>query len=438
MDSTIQSRSILEEFTLPNATHYGGFNLLSDFATQLGLDKQLERRFSEMKAPWSVHSMPLVLRYLIDGYALGMERVWHFEDLEKDPLLLAKRGVDSLPDHTTLYRDLERFRAEGAVERLKSVSRPWIRKALKRERRGVLEFDTVVETVYGQQEGAVVGYNPHKRGRPSYKILICRERLSGLNVGNVLKPGNTGDPTDFRSFLEEVLSLRPRWKRWLARLDAGFGYESVLSELERHRGLGYVVKLRLDCALQKEIWKRITSRWRKVETADPDEEVEVLSFDYHPEAWSRARRVVVQRRKNPANPQGHLWDGLAFNYSAYVTDRMWAEQDVVAFYYQRAAVETHVCELRDDLGTDRITSQWFAANAADLELKCLAHNLLVLFQRHVLGLDHHYRAKTIRRRFLHVVGKVVRHSGQVRLKLDVSCPWREKLPTFRERLAAFA
>lgn len=37
------------------------------------------------------------------------------------------------------------------------LSQPWI-----------LDMDVTVKPLYGKQEGAVVGYNPHKPGRPSH------------------------------------------------------------------------------------------------------------------------------------------------------------------------------------------------------------------------------------------------------------------------------
>jgi hypothetical protein len=37
------------------------------------------------------------------------------------------------------------------------LSEPWI-----------LDVDVTVKPIYGHQEGAVVGYNPHKPGRPSH------------------------------------------------------------------------------------------------------------------------------------------------------------------------------------------------------------------------------------------------------------------------------
>jgi hypothetical protein len=44
----------------------------------------------------------------------------------------------------------------------------------------VLDVDTTVEPLYGHQEGAEVGYNPGKRGRPSHSLhtyLMANVRL---------------------------------------------------------------------------------------------------------------------------------------------------------------------------------------------------------------------------------------------------------------------
>jgi len=47
------------------------------------------------------------------------------------------------------------------------LSEPWI-----------LDVDTTVKPLYGHQEGAVVSYNPHKRGRPSYRYHGYSARLT--------------------------------------------------------------------------------------------------------------------------------------------------------------------------------------------------------------------------------------------------------------------
>jgi hypothetical protein len=90
--------------------------------------------------------------------------------------------------------------------------------------------------------------------------------------------------------------------------------------------------------------------------------------------------VVLLRRRDPENPQGHLWDAAGYNYAAYVTNLDWTPADIVAFYDKRADMEKAIHELKEDFGIDRIASSQFGANAADLESKILAFNLLVLYQ----------------------------------------------------------
>jgi len=74
----------------------------------------------------------------------------------------------------------------------------------------VLELDSTVETVYGSQEGAEVGYNPQKPGRSSYPPQLCRERRTGLTLWSRLRRGNTVSANDFVSFLEENWQVVPK------------------------------------------------------------------------------------------------------------------------------------------------------------------------------------------------------------------------------------
>lgn len=62
----IVNKKVNEEFTLKNATIYGGYNLLSDYLAENGLDGLLEQQLSGMKAPWATYSMPVICRTLIE------------------------------------------------------------------------------------------------------------------------------------------------------------------------------------------------------------------------------------------------------------------------------------------------------------------------------------------------------------------------------------
>ena len=130
----IANRKVHETVTLRRATRYGGFNALSDFVAAQGIDRALVDAFGSDKAPWATYSLPETLRHLLDGYLLGVERVWHFAELEREPLLCVKRARDRLPDYTLLYRDLARFETPGALSRLRTVGEGLLRNSGRDER----------------------------------------------------------------------------------------------------------------------------------------------------------------------------------------------------------------------------------------------------------------------------------------------------------------
>lgn len=424
----LANRKVHEVFTLRRATRYGGFNALSDFVAAQGIDRALITEFGRDKAPWATYSLAETLRHLLDGALLGIERVWHFAELEQEPLLCVKRARARLPDYTLLYRDLARLADTERLGRLRGISEGLLRRALADQPWYTLDCDSTVETVYGEQDGARPGPNPHKRGRASYHPLLCRERKSGLMVNSRLRPGDTGSATDAVAFISQSVARLPHSRRRsvLIRADRGFDHEALYARCEA-RGWHYLVKLRVTADLASAIWRHaVEGRWRRLDTDDAMT-VEVSEFRFQRRCWARARRVVLTRRRDAEQPQGHLWDAAGFNYAAYVTDLDGPPEDLAACYDKRADMEKAIHELKEDFGIDRITSSAFGANAADLELKVLAYNLLVLYQQRV-GWAVRQRAKTVRRRLIAIAGQLIRTAGQWVLKLAAEWGDRGRRP----------
>jgi hypothetical protein len=443
-DEEIVNKKIKEESTLKNATMYGGYNLFSDYLGSNYLDRLLEQELAGIKAPWATYHMPMVCRTLIDGYALGLKNIYQFEDIENDPLLSAKRGLEKLPDQTVLRKDLiNHFETDDDVNRLRRVKVKQVTTELKRlDGHLVLEYDSAVETGYGCQEGLETGYNPHKPGRASYHPQFCRERRSGLSLWSRLRPGNTVSSTDFISFLDESWQVIPkRFKRKrkafckvLTRMDSGYESEDIMSWNE-NRAVGYVIKMTMKGELYSEIFFIPKRSYRKIDTEAG--KVEVFSFDFKRDAWSKERRMVVVRWKEEADRnQRNLFDELGYSYSVFVTNLNWDEEDIYRFYDKRADVENHIREGKYDYFIDHISTENFHANAADLELRLLAMNQLILFTRNVLKQDAPRPfASTVRRKWLMIPAKLREGSRQLLLKLLDRHPYRDVWISYRETLA---
>ena len=89
----------------------------------------------------------------------------------------------------------------GALSRLRTAGEVLLRRALADQPWYTLDGDSTVETVYGEQDGARPGPNPHKRGRAACHPRLCRERKSGLLVPSQRRPGDTGSAPGAVEFL---------------------------------------------------------------------------------------------------------------------------------------------------------------------------------------------------------------------------------------------
>lgn len=415
-------RTLPQQFDLTGATSLGGLNAAGKFIKSLGIDRELSRRFRDAKAEWAQWPLDQTVRMMIDACLAGIDRLYHFEDLERDPLLCASLGVERLCDTTTLYRDLRRFEDERKLADLKGLVDEQVVDALRGERGAVLEFDSTVESLWGEQEGVEVGPNPHHPGRPSYHPLLARERNSDLVVNHVLRPGDVGTATGIKRFLHHTLDLLGRAGlkdgRVRARLDSGFESDEVMGVLERRR-VGYVVKMRATADVAR--FAACRKGWRHLDV-EADGEIQVLSFMWQRPVWKEPRRIVAVRKRGLDHEQGRLFDDAGWFYSLYVTNLDWSPEDVARFYDKRADVERTICELKNDLAIANIPSASFAANAADLAIKILARNLLILYRDKGLALRTRFRVATLRRRFLLVPGRVVSHAGRLILRLAHDSP----------------
>ena len=374
-ESSKSNVKIAEEFTLRNATLYGGYNLISDFLTSMGLQRMIGNNLSITKAHWAEYPLAEVVQWFLEGYLCGLQRPSHFESLEDDPLWTAKSGRQKLPDHTSFNKDLKRFTTEESVRDLRGLLVSVADRDLSKRDGLVLDFDSSVETVYGHQEGAAIGYNPHKHGRASYHPLLVFDGVSAQALNAQLRPGDTNSATDAVAFIHETLAMYPGRNR-KARLDRGFDSNEIMETLEAG-GVGYVIKLKDRQVLAAAIMEIPRKHW-KVLRRDEGERIEIARFWYQANSWSCRRRAVVVRKQTDEGPQKSFWDEWGYSYSSFVTNLDWKPLDVYHFYNHRGTAELYIKEEKLGFGIDRIPTGEFFPNAANLVLKLIAYNLGLL------------------------------------------------------------
>ena len=106
-------------------------------------------------------------------------------------------------------------------------------------------------TVFGNQEGAEIGYNSRYRGKRSYNTLLCMEANSSYLWDAELRRGNAGTwerrlellDTCFANVSAEIREVR-------VRVDAGFGLNLVFDAVES-RFAEYAVVARMTLSLKR-------------------------------------------------------------------------------------------------------------------------------------------------------------------------------------------
>ena len=395
-------------------TAYGGLVAWSAFLKHLGLIERLAQRCPVSRS--SPNAAPV--REVLHSFALCAlvegKRFCHVRWLTDDPALATVMNMD-------------RVRGEDALPRLaKGMSvepmREWMQQPQTElyaalPERFIADWDSTVNTRYGHQEDAALGYNPHKRGRKSHHPLICVAARTRLCLHLEWRPGDTVSATDWQPAMEKLWSHPTiRERLWLNRGDTGFGQEAVMAWHEQagETRPQYLFKLRLTSNVRRAIAKVPWPLWEGVPTLGCQQIAET-TVKLH--GWSRERRVVgkAEITGDKDNPRFIVTD-LKGSPKALYERR----------YCARGEAENRIKEAQLDLFGRRASCHRFWANQLRLLLAALAYTLMINLRRHALAGTELAQActATIRTRLLKIAAAIVRNTRRVRVMLASAHPLR--------------
>ncbi len=291
----------------------------------------------------------------------------------------------------------------------------------------IMDIDTTVKLLYGHQEGAVVGYNPKKPGRPSHVLHTYMLAGPRLVMGVEMAAGNEHTGKHCAPGLWALVDRTPRDCRpRLLRGDSGIGSEGVMREAEQ-RDIDYLFKLRLTANVKRLIkkafsysgWQDAGQGWRGLEAT--------LRLD----GWSRERRVVILRRKlrdgvvastRDNHDQLRLsfaeieGDAELYEYGVLVTSLEVEVLTLAQLYRDRADCENVFDELKNQWGWSGFTTKDLARCRLAAQMVALFYNWWNLFVR-LAEPDKHLEAITSRPLLLSAIGERVRHGRQTTLRV---------------------
>jgi len=365
-----------------------------------------------------------VLGSLFLSILSGHRRYAHITNLLSDRVNSKLLGMNKVVSDDSARRALSRMNENSGVTWLQNHLQSCYAPLLKTS--WILDTDVTVKPLYGHQEGAILGYNPQKPGRPSHTLHTYMVANLRLVLEVEVQAGNQSHSNDS---LPGLISLLNRFsedsKPEFVRGDIAWGTDHVMTQLEEINQ-SYLFKLKKSPNVKKLIhkqhclgqWTRLNKEWEAKE--------DVLAL----QGWQKTRRVVVVRKRissdhvigieHEKGGQQNLAfvDGpeniKMYEYSVLITDLKSDLVSIFHHYRDRADCENNFDEMKNQWGWGGYTTKNMKSCQLMARMVALVYNWWNLFVRLALP-DKHHEAITSRPLLLSSVGRLIEHGRQKKM-----------------------
>lgn len=444
--------------TRENATTLGQLTFFAEFLEVSGLFDQWVQQcplgYSSPNAPEVRDVLGTWMLSILDGQRRYAHVAGLFRDAVAPKLLKMKRlvGDESLrrglaliaPKAKATHSEIECQAQQAQLLRAEQ----WMSASLKESTRHaldtpwILDVDTTIKTLFGNQAGAEVGYNPHKPGRPSHTIhtywianlrLVLDARIQGGK--------STGTVHTLPGLVKLITDLPDGQRPTLVRGDCAFGNENVMREMEEIEQ-PYLFKLR-QTANVKRLFTRL---WRHRAWCDVGQGWEACEDELKLSGWTQSRRVIVMRhairgdlvaqvqktKRKKIKALGHtepqqtslcfidenapekLWE-----YVVLVTNTSLPVACMGQLYRDRADSENGFDELKNQWGWGGYSTQDIERCDLSARAVALIYNWWSWYAR-LANPQARMEATTSRPLLLAAVGHMTEHAGQTRVLLSIT------------------
>jgi hypothetical protein len=180
-------------FTGTNMSPFGGLFAARCFVEKFKIEQQLRDIITTDRRtdvePWRYIIAMIYMLYI------GYDRLAHVQYEKDDPMYKRLLGIAEVPVQSSFWRFLNESLDEHNEEQFRFLNfflheQVWLASNVGLRRIHV-DTDTTVETVYGDQENATVGYNPKHRGKKSYQPVLSTIAETGEIICARQRSGDT-------------------------------------------------------------------------------------------------------------------------------------------------------------------------------------------------------------------------------------------------------
>lgn len=419
-DGIWRPKEFIYEFTDEELTSSAGLGPLIDLFCASPQFSKLRECLPERRSNASFPTEQFLLS-LMSGFWYGHDSLDDLEEFEGDPTVEEK--LDGLPSPRAMGDWLRDFRPEH-LERVNHFLTKQALSARKQIAPGaplVIDMDSTAHEQTGEKmEGLAFNYD----GKWCLDSLVAYDEL-GLAYGMELRPGNTFSSTGAGAMIERIFSGLAFRDEKHFRADSAFCNEEVIRACLA-KGAKFTITAHGNMG-----WEPLAydiTNWAPWRYADEEIElaqkkkrelprVEVGNFVYKP-TWSENVRFFVCVKRTWVDKEDLFGEGR-WKYYGVITNwnlALHTAQEVIEHHAKRGNSENFIREEKYGYDLKHFPCQKLMANNAYGLIALVAHNFL-----RTIAILHrpdkpHY-AKKLRRKFIYLPGKLIRHARQLVMKI---------------------
>lgn len=410
----IQTGKVENKFTNERLTLHAGLGVIWDYVCSNGITGLLNRLFPTIHYNSVKFSNIHIFMSIVLAHMCGIHRLIKIENFTKDPLVRHLLSLPSRIEDSTIKDRLSKLGAKGAIilqEGLFSLTGKWLSKC--NLSKITIDCDSTVSTVYGQQQGAAKGYNPHKKGASSYHPLLCYCSEMKLLINSWFRTGSAYTSNGICEFMKQTIAILPKnIKQIFFRADSGF-FNGALFDFLEENGHQYLVKVKL---------KNLTGLLKTREWIRLNSKESVCEFAYKAKEWKVSRKLKAIRiltSTTTCQILGEIYEIPQYEYFCYCSNLKGMQADRLhVLYGARAESENWIEHTKNQLHASQTITDNFHVNDILWQLAVLGYNLSVMMRYQADYKTWKQEPLTFMQWFINVPGKVVHSTRKVFVKLS--------------------
>lgn len=416
-----------------NITPYGGLVFFSNFLKVSGIFKMM---IEDCPFEYTSNNSPQpenLIGTIICSIICGCKRFSHINHFRNDSAIPKLLGFEKIISEDSVRRALKNCNQQKLDEWLTKYEQFIYKFLIKYDY--IIDIDNTVKPIYGHQEGAEIGYNPSKQGRPNLNYHSYFIGAIRLVLGIDVLPGKQSSSTHGIQSLLNFLDTEPTENHpRLVRGDIGYGNDKIMSELEK-RNIKYLFKLKRTTKvsnkfkeLLKEQWSDCGAGWSSIETTIK------LS------GWEKERKVLFVRRpieieeqviekKSRGRPKKEIPIQIEFDffidkkintqweyYILITNDLVLNRYELTNLYRERSDCENNFDELKNQWGWSGFMTKDIKSTRIMARLIAIIVNLWSVFCR-LANPNKHIEPVTSRPILLYINARLTNSGRKTKIRL---------------------